>query len=100
MLPTKPLQDPLGNEITITCRLIESFRGDYSTIESLIRRPVFVIAVKNHSLYYIKRISFELNLLVEARALGEGYHATSVRENPSVDFISRILTKGRLISFR
>ena len=100
MFLTKPLQDPLGNQITITCRLIESFRGDYSTLVNLIRRPVFVITVKNSSLYYIKRISFDLNLLVEAMPSGEGYCATSFKENPSVEFISRILTKGRLVSFR
>src|SRR5690349_17007980 len=99
MLPTKPLQDPLGNEFTVSCRFIESFRGDYNTLVNLIRTPAFVIAVKNSSLFYIKRVSFELNLLIEAMPSGQGYCATSFRENPSVEYISGILTKGRLVSF-
>jgi hypothetical protein len=99
MLSTKPLHDPLGNQITVSSVLIEGCRDGFKTVRSVITSPAFVIMTKNRSLYFIKSVSSGTNLLIEARAYRQGYTARCCRENPSVDYISRLLTKGCLVSF-
>jgi hypothetical protein len=99
MLLIKPLQDPLGNQIRVSSELIEGCSDGLKTIRSVITSPAFVIMIKNRSLYFIKSVPSGTNLLIEARAYPQGYTARSCRENPSVEYISRLLTKGCLVSF-
>jgi hypothetical protein len=100
MLSTKPLQDPLGNQITVSNELIERCRDRLKTVRSVITAPAFVIMTKDKSLYFIKLVSSGTNLLIEARAYRKGYTATYCHENPSVEYISRLLTNGSLVSFQ
>ena len=100
MLITKPLQDPLGNRITISSELIENCREGINRIRSVIRSPAFVIRTKNRSLYFIKLVSPGTNLLIEATFRGQEYRASNYLENPSVEYISRLLTKGSLLSLQ
>jgi hypothetical protein len=99
MLYTKPLQDPLGNEIRISSAVIERCRDGFKTVRSVITSPAFVIMTKNRSLYFIRPVSSGTNLLIEARVYRQGYTARCCRENPSITYISKLLTKGSLVSF-
>ena len=87
MLLAKPLQDPLGNRISISNELVENCRDGLKTIRNVITSPAFVIMTKNKSLYFIKLVSYGINLLIEARAYRQGYMARNCLENPSVEYI-------------
>ena len=94
----KPLKDPLGNQVLLSA----SFKGALPSPEQLravITEPAFIIKVKAETLYFVRLVGHNLNLLIEAIAEEQRYVVINSIENPTADYISKLLEKGSLLSF-
>lgn len=93
------IQDPLGNQVRLNPDMLnndESFSGQ---LQEIVSSPSFVIQVTNKSLYFIRKVNPDLNILVEARYIESSYVIHSLINNPTVQYISDLLNKGNLIAF-
>lgn len=96
---TKPFCDPLGNLVQLP--LIFSNCGhSYEEISQVIQSPSFMIQQKHERLYFFRLINSGTNIVVEARLCNEQFIVNNWFENPAIEYISALLQKGALVSFR
>ena len=100
MLGTRTLLDPLGNKILIPASVAKKGVQKLNDIRHVVTSPAFIIKIRDEKLYFFRLIGWETNMLVEVDVQKKQHIIQNFIENPSVDYISRLLVKGALISFQ
>jgi hypothetical protein len=99
MVRTKAIRDPLGNLIQVphhsSC---STFKLSLHDIRQVVTSPAFIIQIGLNELYFFRLLDWELNLMVEVKANNKEYIVNGCTVNPSVEFISSLLEKGKLTS--
>ena len=98
MAITGTIRDPLGNRV----HLSPEWNNDPQSVNQLkqiIAAPAFMITITNGPLYFIRKLSPRVNKLVEVKFSDAAYTVHNLIDNPTVEYISALLKKGRLISF-
>lgn len=94
------VQDPLGHEIFIPARLTsKKCSCKYDELEEVISHPAFLIKEKKQALYCFRMLHSKLNVLVEIKKKGGVFMVDSCIENPTVEYISGLLSRGGLFCF-
>ena len=92
------IRDPLGNQVLLN-PAFEKDAKSMNQIRQIIASPAFIITGTDGSLYFIRKINPRLNKLIEAKCTNTCYTVHALIDNPSPEYISTLLKKGRLISF-
>lgn len=99
MVRTKTIRDPLGNLIQVppqsSCSI---FKRSLDDIRQVVTSPAFIIQIGLSELYFFRLLDWELNLMVVVKAKGTRFIVDGYTINPSVELISSLLEKGKLIS--
>ena len=93
------LQDPLGHAVLLSPTLLGKEDWSIEDIVKVITTPAFLIDERQEVLYFFRLLEENVNLMVEAKASPDGFVVAKYAINPSVESISVLLNKGRLISF-
>ena len=94
------LRDPLGNDIRLPLWMFLYSDHDYNIFSQIITEPAFIIRVKDESLYFIRLINWNVNMLLEVKLIENEFVVSSYIENPTTEYISDLLKSGSLISFQ
>jgi hypothetical protein len=99
----KLLSDPLDNNVlvedSLCCGTTAGEDDFFETLQNVIVDPAFIIEVDKEELFYFRALDWDTNFLIEARAGDTVFIVRNIIKNPTIDYISQLLRKGRLFSF-
>jgi len=97
MKPLKSIHDPKGHEVVVPLELDCFHAGaTHSMVSNVVAYPKYMIEVQKSELYFVKQVDWNLNLLVKAMAVEHYYVVQELIENPSVETVSALLSRGPL----
>jgi hypothetical protein len=94
------LVDPMGNTVWFPMSINSLSKRKYKAISAVITAPAFIIKEKNKALYFFRLITANTNFLIEVRLIKNEFVVNACMENPSAEYVSVLLKKGHLYSFR
>ena len=99
------VKDPLGNDVILRQILCEKHlsvvEGDiYDDFVTVIQKPALLIELTDQpipELCYYRSIGWHITLMIMVRKTGDGWEAYHCLDNPTPQFISELLARGRQI---
>ena len=96
------VKDPLGNIVFISDELCvaeqEAMEESFDPVARIIESPAYMVDVAGTEMYYIRAVDWDNIMLVEAVMNSGKWQAGICIKNPSREYISTIIKKGKLIT--